>query len=59
MKKIMIVEDELPISPVLKAYLNKQYEIIQVFDGHEVMAHFTEKHSDLVLLDVMLPGKDG
>lgn len=59
MKKIMIVEDELPISHVLKAYLNKQYEIIQVFDGHAVMEHFKEERPDLVLLDVMLPGKDG
>jgi DNA-binding response OmpR family regulator len=59
MKKIMIVEDELPISHVLKAYLNKQYEIIQVFDGHAVMEHFKAERPDLVLLDVMLPGKDG
>ncbi len=59
MKKIMIVEDELPISHVLKAYLNKQYEIIQVFDGHDVMEYFRAERPDLVLLDVMLPGKDG
>lgn len=59
MKKIMIVEDELPISHVLKAYLNKQYEIIQVFDGHAVMEQFRAERPNLVLLDVMLPGKDG
>ena len=55
----MIVEDEIPISQVLKAYLNKQFEIIQVFSGHEVMNKFIAEHPDLVLLDVMLPGKDG
>ena len=59
MKKIMIVEDEVPISHVLKAYLNKQFEVIQVFNGHEVMNHFTIEHPDIILLDVMLPGKDG
>jgi len=59
MKKVMIVEDEMPISQVLKAYLNKQFKTIQVFNGHEVMNHFTVEHPDIVLLDVMLPGKDG
>ena len=59
MKKVMIVEDEVPISQVLKAYLNKQYKIIQVFSGHEIMNQFTAEQPDLVLLDVMLPGKDG
>ena len=54
MKKIMIVEDELPINLVLKAYLNKQYAIIQVFDGHSFTKYFTEERPDLVLLDVML-----
>ena len=59
MKKVMIVEDEMPISQVLKAYLNKQFDVIQVFSGHEVMNYFTVEHPDIVLLDVMLPGKDG
>ena len=59
MQKIMIVEDEIPISHVLKAYLNKQYKTIQVFNGLEVMDHFITERPDLVLLDVMLPGKDG
>jgi len=59
MQKIMIVEDEIPISHVLKAYLNKQYKTIQVFNGHEVMDRFVSERPELVLLDVMLPGKDG
>ena len=59
MKKVMIVEDEIPISHVLKAYLNKQFDVIQVFSGDEVMNYFTVEHPDIVLLDVMLPGKDG
>jgi len=60
MKTILIVEDELPISQVLKAYLQKaNYKTEQVFDGNEVMGRFTETNPDLVLLDVMLPGKNG
>jgi len=60
MKKILIVEDELPISQVLKVYLQKaNFKTEQVFNGNEVMDNFAKTNPDLVLLDVMLPGKDG
>mgnify|MGYP001313381658 CR=1 FL=1 len=58
--KILVVEDEYPISQVLKAYLQKvHYEVIQVFDGKLAMDVFRTTSPDLVLLDVMLPNKDG
>ncbi|RFU62036.1 response regulator transcription factor [Peribacillus glennii] len=60
MKTILIVEDEKPISMVLKAYLQREsFQVIQVFDGAEASAAFNDNSPDLVLLDVMLPGKDG
>jgi DNA-binding response OmpR family regulator len=59
MKKILIIEDEQAINHVLKAYLNKLYEVVQVFDGKEAVKCFFEEQPDLVLLDVMLPHKDG
>ena len=60
MKKILVVEDEIAISMVLKAYLQREgFEVSQVYDGAEVMNVFEDVQPDLVLLDVMLPGKDG
>jgi DNA-binding response OmpR family regulator len=60
MKKILVVEDEIAISMVLKAYLQREgFEVIQVYNGAEVMNVFEGVQPDLVLLDVMLPGKDG
>ena len=60
MKTILIVEDELSISQVLKVYLQKaNFKTEQVFNGNEVMSKFVQTNPDLVLLDVMLPGKDG
>ena len=60
MKKILVVEDEIAISMVLKAYLQREgFEVNQVYDGAEVMNVFDDVQPDLVLLDVMLPGKDG
>lgn len=60
MKTILIVEDERAISQVLKAYLQKaNFQTEQVFNGHEAMEAFESSNPALVLLDVMLPGKDG
>lgn len=60
MVKVLIVEDEIAISQVLKVYLRKaQFETKQVFDGNEVIYAFEEFEPDLVLLDVMLPGRNG
>ncbi|WP_202077873.1 response regulator transcription factor [Caldalkalibacillus salinus] len=60
MKPILIVEDDMAISQVLKAYLKKaKFKPIQVFDGQEALDRFKEVKPVLVLLDVMLPKKDG
>ena len=60
MSKILVIEDEVAISAVLKAYLVKAgFEVIQCYTGIEAVAVFVKEKPDLVLLDVMLPGKDG
>lgn len=60
MATILIIEDEYAISQVLKAYLTKaEYDVIQCFTGHEAIRKFRMHQPDLVLLDVMLPGKNG
>lgn len=60
MQKILIVEDEISISQVLKVYLrNNGYLTEQVFRGNEALDYFHTFKPDLVLLDIMLPGKDG
>lgn len=60
MTKILVVEDEFAISRVLKAYLTKVgYNVVQCYNGCEAMNLFKEHRPDLVLLDIMLPEKDG
>lgn len=60
MKKILVVEDEIAISMVLKAYLEREgFDVVQVYDGLKAVPIFEETNPDLVLLDVMLPGKEG
>jgi DNA-binding response OmpR family regulator len=59
-KKILIVEDERPMAYVLGLKLeNSGFEIRNAFSGEEAIAFLKKEPFDLVLLDVMLPGKDG
>lgn len=60
MRKILIIEDDLAISKVLKAYLvHAGYTVEQVFDGDEAVRKFMQWKPSLVLLDVKLPNQDG
>ncbi len=59
-KKILIVEDEIKINQLLADYFHaSQFETHSFYDGIEVI-EWTKKNSpDMILLDLMLPGKDG
>jgi two-component system response regulator VicR len=59
-QKILVVDDEKPIADILKFNLEKEgYEVICAYDGDEAI-HLAEKENpDLLLLDIMLPNKDG
>lgn len=60
MKKILIVEDEMEIRNILKLYLLKKgYDVTEAEDGEVAIKLFYEKPFDLVILDIMLPKKDG
>lgn len=58
--KILVVEDERPISDILKFSLEKEgYEVFTAFEGDEAVNKTKSVGPDLILLDIMLPGKDG
>lgn len=60
MIKILVVEDEQPISNLIKLSLKKAgYFCDCVFDGEAAADKIDETAYDLVLLDVMLPKADG
>lgn len=60
MKKILVVDDEKPISDIIKFNLEKEgYDIVTAFDGEEALEKVQEENPDLIVLDVMLPKKDG
>jgi two-component system response regulator VicR len=58
--RILVVEDELPISDILKFTLEKEgYEVLLAYDGNEAIAVAQSQQPELILLDLMLPEKDG
>lgn len=60
MKKILVVDDEKPISDIVKFNLTKEgYEVFTAFDGEEAVEMVDEVNPDLIILDLMLPKKDG
>ncbi|MHB1044122.1 MAG: response regulator transcription factor [Eubacteriales bacterium] len=60
MQTILVVEDEAPISLLLKVYLEKAgYRVQVAASGEEALLNFLETKPSLVVLDLMLPGIDG
>lgn len=60
MAKVLLIEDELKIQQIVKAYLEKEgFEVFTAGDGLKGLAAAKEFRPDLVILDLMLPGLSG
>ena len=60
MKKVLIIEDEDKIRKIIKTFLEKKsFKIVEVADGKDAIDSFLTEKTDLVILDVMLPHKNG
>lgn len=60
MRTILIVEDNIEISDMMRSYLLKAgHSVIQAFDGEQAVKMFKAMKPDLVLLDIMLQYLDG
>jgi len=57
---VLVVDDEEPIAEILRFQLEKAgYEVTVAGDGEEAVRCVQQKSIDLILLDLMLPKKDG
>ena len=60
MKKILIIEDEKILLEVLRKKIDqKGYDVSVAEDGEEGLRKMREVRPDLILLDIMMPKKDG
>src|ERR1700755_336861 len=61
MKKILLVEDDANLGLLLQDYLQLKgkFDVVLCKDGDEGLREFTKQPYDLLILDVMMPKKDG
>ncbi len=58
--KLLVIDDDPHISEALRLYLEKEgFKVTNAYDGVEGIRLFKTVEPDLVLLDIMMPGKDG
>lgn len=58
--KILVVEDEPDLNRIIVKHLQAEgYLVDSCFNGNDAVYYITEENYDAVLLDAMLPGKDG
>lgn len=59
-QRILIIDDEPKILKVVEKVLTKEgYEVVKASDGEDALQRFYLEKPDLVVLDLMLPKKDG
>jgi two-component system alkaline phosphatase synthesis response regulator PhoP len=60
LKKVLIVDDDVKIVKILKIYLQQDgCEVHTALDGNEALRLAREKHPDVIILDLLLPGING
>ena len=59
-KRILVVEDEQKISELHRDYLEQSgFQVSILGRGDEVVSQMRKEPADMILLDLMLPGKSG
>jgi DNA-binding response OmpR family regulator len=57
---ILIIEDDMTISQMLSAYIEREgFQVILASDGESALQLFREQSPDLTILDINLPGRTG
>ena len=59
LRKVLVVEDDKNINKLMALSIGRGFEINQIYDGGEALAFVRKNRPDLVVLDLMLPHKDG
>ena len=58
--KILVIDDDPDVHAVVKKIFQpKSYEMVSAYDGEEGLLKVVEERPDLIILDVIMPGKHG
>jgi DNA-binding response OmpR family regulator len=59
-KKVLLVEDDVPLRKFMAdRLLENGFDVVETGDGTSAVELIVQHHPDVVVLDVMLPGKNG
>jgi two-component system alkaline phosphatase synthesis response regulator PhoP len=59
-QRILVVDDDKQIARLIASYLEEAgFAVLTAYDGETAMHAIRREHPDLIVLDVMLPGRDG
>lgn len=59
-RKILVTDDEPPVVQIIRTnLLIEGYEVVTAYDGVECLQKVASENPDLLILDVMMPRKDG
>lgn len=58
---VLVVDDNRDNADIVRSFLEstREFTVSIAYDGDEALGRFREGRPDLVLLDVMMPGRDG
>jgi CheY-like chemotaxis protein len=60
MLRILIIDDEDQFRSMLRQVLERAgYEVVEAQDGNEGIQRFREAPMDLIITDILMPGKEG
>lgn len=60
MRRILVVDDDREVVRLIRAYLEQaEFEVLAAHDGETAVHMLRRERPDLMLLDLMLPGRDG
>ncbi len=58
--KILLIDDDPDIHSVVRQVLEAEsYQVVSAYDGFEGLKKVVEERPDLIILDVIMPGKHG
>jgi two-component system alkaline phosphatase synthesis response regulator PhoP len=57
--KVLVIDDEADLVEMMRMALERQFEVIVAYDGKEGVAKAKAEKPDAIVLDIMMPEKDG
>ena len=60
MTKILVIDDDADVLEMLREMLEREgYEVVAAGDGEEGVKYYRESPTDLIITDIIMPGKEG